>query len=209
MHALRTIAICLAVGTAYPVLADPAAEFTAAFNGYREAVDASEFRKAAEYAEKARQLGEEVYPDDVKVQATLAWNHGFALSKAYYKVKAYETLKEARTLMAQAFGGDYEHLVQVETLLLNNAPEAAARRHLSELLKLARRHYDEDSDSDGGTETDGGQPGLVGPAREGLARRGRGRRLRNWASPSDRRRRSSGSARSSSATTSTGTRPRR
>ena len=180
MHALRTIAICLAFGSAHCVFADAQAEFTAAFNSYRDAMDASEFAQAAEHAENARQLGEEVYPDDAKLRATLAWNHGYALSKAYFKIRAYETLKEARTLMSQAFGRDYEHLVQVETLLLNNAPEAAARRHLSQLLKLARRHYAEDSDLMAGLKLMAGSQvwwdprakGLLGDAAETFARLG-------------------------------------
>ena len=180
MHALRTIAICLAFGSAHCVFADAQAEFTAAFNSYRDAMDASEFAQAAEHAENARQLGEEIYPDDAKLRATLAWNHGYALSKAYFKIRAYETLKEARTLMSQAFGRDYEHLVQVETLLLNNAPEAAARRHLSQLLKLARRHYEEDSDLMAGLKLMGGSQvwwdprakGLLGEAAETFARLG-------------------------------------
>ncbi len=38
MHALRTLAISVALAVAYPILADPQVEFTVAFNGYRDAM---------------------------------------------------------------------------------------------------------------------------------------------------------------------------
>lgn len=168
MHALRTIAICLACCSAPSVFADSQAEFTAAFHGYREAVAASEYGKAVEYAEKARQLGKRAFPDDARLQATLALNHGFALSKNNSNTQAYETLKEAREFVSQAFGRDSEYLVQVETLLLNNAPDGSARRHLTELLKAARRHYAEDSDLMAGLKLIGGSKVWWDPRAKGL-----------------------------------------
>ena len=178
---LRTFAVCAALALAVPGNADPHAEFTAAFEAYREAMDESEYGKAVEYAEKARQLGETVFPDDAKLRATLAWNHGFALSRTYSGNPAtYPILKEARKLMSQAFGRDSEHLVRVEALLLNSAPDATARRHLTELLKLARRHYPEDSDLLAGIKLMGGSQvwwdprakGLLGEAAETFGRLG-------------------------------------
>ena len=146
MRTVPIFAVCVGLTLSRPGVGDPAADFAVSFNAYRAAMEESRYTEAVAHAEKARDLGEAAFPGDDKVRATLAWNHGFALSKAYSKGPAYRVLKEARELMEQAFGRDYEHLVQVETLLLNNAPDSAARRHLTELLKLARRHHAEDSD---------------------------------------------------------------
>ena len=63
------------------------------------------------------------------------------------KNAAYPVLKEARKLVVQAFGREAERLFQLEVSLFNNAPRSAASRHLTSVLKLARLHYQEDSES--------------------------------------------------------------
>lgn len=168
MRVLPAFATCLSLMVAHLAVADAQTEFSESFKAYREAMAASEYPKAVEHAEKARQLGEEVHPDDAKLRATLALNHGFALSKAYSSTQAYETLKEARELVSQAFGRDSQLLVQVETLLLNNAPDGSARRHLTELLKAARQHYAEDSDLMAGLKLMGGSQVWWDPRAKGL-----------------------------------------
>ena len=127
--------------------ADPQVEFTVAYNAYREAMEASQYAAAVMHAEEARALGEQVFADNDEVMATLALNHGLALSKAGAKSAAYPVLKEARKLVAQAFGHDSERLFQLELALFDNAPQDAASWHLTSMLKLARLHHREDSES--------------------------------------------------------------
>ena len=144
--AIRALAICVGLTATPAAVADPQAEFTAAFKAYREAMEASAYFEAAEHAEKARHLGEEVYADDIKVRATLAFNHGYALAMAGFSNPAYRELKEARKLMRRAYGADSAELLQVEMSLLNTVPDDDARRQLNRMLKLTARHYAEDSE---------------------------------------------------------------
>jgi len=126
---------------------DPHVEFTVAYNAYREAMEASQYPTAVLHAEQARELGEQVFADNDEVMATLALNHGLALSRAGLKNAAYRVLKEARKRVVQAFGGESERLFQLEMSLFNSAPRDAASRHLTSVLKLARLHYPEGSES--------------------------------------------------------------
>ena len=143
---LRTFAICAALALAVPGMADPNAEFTAAFEAYREAMESARDLAAVGHAEKARRLGDEIYADDVEVRAALAYNHGHAQAMWGMNSPAYGTLKEASKLMRQAHGPNSEEVLQVETALLKTAPDHAARRHLTRVLKHARQHYPGDSD---------------------------------------------------------------
>ena len=126
---------------------DPQVEFTVAYKAYREAMEASQFSAAVLYADQARELGEQVFADNDEVMATLALNHGLALSRAGLKSAAYTALKDARKLVVQAFGRESAHLLQLEMSSFSNAPREAAAWHLTNLLKLARLHYPEDSES--------------------------------------------------------------
>ena len=126
---------------------DPRVELTAAYNAYREAMEASQYATAALHAEQARALGEQVLADNDEVRATLALNHGLALSKAGSQSAAYTVLKEARKPVEQAFGRESERFLQLEVSLLTNAPRDAASRHLTSVLKLARLHYPADSEA--------------------------------------------------------------
>ena len=126
---------------------DPHVEFTAAYNAYREAMEASQYATAALHAEQARALGEQVFADNDEVRATLALNHGLALSKAGSQSAAYTVLKEVRKPVEQAFGRESERFLQLEMTMFSNAPREAASRHLTSVLKLARLHYPEDGES--------------------------------------------------------------
>ena len=126
---------------------DPHVEFTTAYNAYREAMEASQYATAVLHAEQARALGEQVFADNDEVRATLALNHGLALSEAGLKSAAYTVLKEARQPVEQVFGRESERFFQLEMTLFSNAPRDAASRHLTSMLKLARLHYPEDSES--------------------------------------------------------------
>ena len=126
---------------------DPQVEFTVVYEAYREAMEASQFATAVLYAEQARELGEQVFADNDEVMATLALNHGLALSEAGLKSAAYTVLKDARKLVVQAFGRESPSLLQLEMSSFSNAPREAAPWHLTNMLKLARQHYPEDSES--------------------------------------------------------------
>ena len=130
-----------------PAETNPHVEFTAAYNAYREAMEASQYATAVLHAEQARALGEQVFADNDEVMATLALNHGLALSEAGLKGAAYTVLKEARQPVEQVFGRESDHFFQLEMSLFSNAPREAASRHLTSVLKLARLHYPEDSES--------------------------------------------------------------
>ena len=153
---LWTFAICAVLALSVPVNADPNAEFTAAYEAYREAMESSRYFAAVGHAEKARRLGEEIYADDIEVRATLAFNHGHAQAVWGAKSRAYTTLKEASKLMRQAHGRNSKEVLQVETALLETAPDHAARRQLTQVLKLARQHYPDDSDLMAETKLTGG-----------------------------------------------------
>ena len=127
-----TFAICAALALSVPVNADPNAEFTAAYEAYREAMESSRYFAAVGHAEEARRLGEEIYADDIEVRATLAFNHGHAQAVWGAKSRAYTTLKEASKLMRQAHGRNSKEVLQVETALLETAPDHAARRQLTQ-----------------------------------------------------------------------------
>ena len=122
-------------------------ELTVAYNAYREAMEASQYHTAVVHAERARGLGEQIFADNDELMATLALNHGLALSKAGLKNAAYAVLKEARKLVVQAFGRESERLFELEISLFSNAPRNAASRHMTRMLKLARLHYGGDSKS--------------------------------------------------------------
>ena len=179
--AIRALAICVGLTATPAAIADPQAEFAAAFKAYQEAMEASAYFEAAGHAEKARRLGEEVYADDIKVRATLAFNHGYALAMAGLSNPAYRELKEARKLMRRAYGSDSPELLQVEMSLLNTVPDDAARRQLNRMLKLTARHYAEDSEIMAEVKLNGGMrvwwspraERLLGEAAETFGRLGR------------------------------------
>ena len=152
---LRTLSVWAVLALTVPGIADPNAEFKEAFEAYREAMESARYLAAVGHAEKARRLGDEIYADDVKVRATLAFNHGHAQA-TWGMSGAYDTLKEASKLMRQAYGPDSKEALQVETALLKAAPDHAARRQLTRVLKLARQHYDDDSDLMAETKLTGG-----------------------------------------------------
>ena len=131
---------------AHTAVADPNAEFTAAFTAYHDAMEASHYVEAVAHAEKARELGEEIY-DDAKVTATLAFNHGYALAMLGVNRQATRVLKETRKLMRRAYGPDSPQLFRVEMVLLNVVPEDEARGQLTRVMKLASRHLAEDGES--------------------------------------------------------------
>ena len=164
----RALAIGVGLTLALPGIADPQAEFTVAFKAYQEAMEASAYVVAAGHAEKARRLGEQVYPDDIKVQATLAFNHGYALAMTGFRNPAYRELKEARKLMRRAYGSDSAELLQVEMSLLNTVPDEHARRQLDRVLKLTALHYPEDSEVMAEVKLNGGMQVWWSPRAERL-----------------------------------------
>lgn len=168
MGTLRTFAICVGMTLTVNGGADPAAEFAAAFKAYREAVEASAYLEAAGHAEKARRLGEELYAEDIKVRATLAFNHGHALAMTGLRNPAYRELKEARKLMRRAYGSDSAELLPVEMSLLNTVPDEEARRQLSRVLKLTERHYPADSEILAEVKLNGGMQVWWSPRAETL-----------------------------------------
>ena len=147
MHTLRTIAVCVGLTFALTGVADPTAEFSESFKAYHDAMERSYYAEAVGHAEKARQLGEEIYADDAKVIATLAYNHGYALAMLGVNHQATGVLKETRKLMREAYGADSPQLFRVEMTLLNTVLENDARRQLTRVLKLARGHLDEDGEA--------------------------------------------------------------
>ena len=168
MGRCRALAICVGLTAAPAAIADSQVEFTAAFKAYQEAMAASDYLVAAGHAEKARRLGEEVYPGDIKVRATLAFNHGYALAMTGFRTPAYRELKEARKLTRRAYGPDAAELLQVDMSLLNTVPQDGARRQLSRMLKLAERHYPDDSETMAEVKLNGGMQVWWSPRAERL-----------------------------------------
>lgn len=182
--AMRTVsifAICVGLTLARLVIADTNAEFTAAFTAYHDAMEGSHYEEAVAHAEKARQLGEEIYPDEAKVIATLAFNHGYALARSGMDYQAYGVLKETRKLMRRAYGPDSAQLFRVEMALLNTVPEDNAGGQLTRVMKLANRHLAEDGESMAELKLNGGMrvwwdrraERLLGEAAETFARLGK------------------------------------
>lgn len=183
---LRTFAICTALALTVPGMADPNAEFAAAFTAYRETMEASRYLEAVAHAEKAREVGEEIYADDAKVIATLAYNHGYALAMLGASRPAYRVLKEARKLMSRAYGPDSVQVFRVEMSMLNTVSpntvaQGEAKGQLTRVLKMARRHHAEDSELmaelklNGGMRVwwDGRAPDLLNEAAETFGRLGK------------------------------------
>jgi len=193
---LRTLAICAFLALTTPVIADPNAEFAAAFTAYRETMEASRYIEAVAHAEKARELGEEIYADDAKVIATLAFNHGYALAMLGVSRQAQRVLKDARKLMVRAYGPDSVQVFRVEMSLLNtvspdSVAQGEAKGQLTRVLKMARRHHAEDSEVIAELKLNGGMrvwwdrraPDLLNEAAETFARLGktdRQARARFW-----------------------------
>ncbi|MDE0443425.1 MAG: hypothetical protein OXL38_15060 [Gammaproteobacteria bacterium] len=193
---LPTFAICAALALAVPAMADPNAEFAAAFTAYRETMEASRYIEAVAHAEKARELGEEIYADDAKVIATLAYNHGYALAMMGASRPAYRVLKEARKLMGRAYGPDSVQVFRVEMSMLNtvspdSVAQGEAKGQLTRVLKMARRHHAEDSEVMAELKLNGGMrvwwdrraPDLLNEAAETFERLGktdREARARFW-----------------------------
>lgn len=125
-------------------------------------------------------LGKEIYADDAKVIATLAFNHGYALAMLGVNRHASRVLKETRKLMRRAYGTDSAQLFRVEMSLLNTVPEDDARGQLTRVLKMARRHLAEDGEAMAELKLNGGMrvwwdrraEGLLGEAAETFSRLG-------------------------------------
>ena len=175
------IAICVSLTLARPGVADPGADFQTAFAAYKDAMERSHYVEAVAHAEKARALAKEVYPDDERVWATLAYNHGEALAKMRANRQAHSVLKEARKLARRAHGPDSAQVFRVEMMLLNTAPDDAVRAQLTRVLKLARQHLAEDSEAIAELKLIGGMrvwwdrrsADLLGEAAETFARLGK------------------------------------
>ena len=190
--AIAGCALVLSVGAAADTEqdADPNAEFTAAFTAYHTAMERSHYVEAVAHAEKARELGEEIY-DDARVTATLAFNHGYALAMMGVNRQATRVLKETRKLMRRAYGPDSPQLFRVEMALLNTIGEDEASGQLTRVMKLAGAHLDEDGESMAELKLNGGMRfwwhprarGFLGEAAETFARLGkteREARARFW-----------------------------
>lgn len=134
---LASCTFALVVGAAG---ADDRQDFKAAYSAYREAIAASRYGDALGHAVQARELGESLYPDDLRKTATLVFNHGAVLGKLTRHGEAYPILKRARKLMRQAFGEDAPEMLNVELALLDSAPVSSVRRVMNETLKLADVH---------------------------------------------------------------------
>lgn len=181
MHALRILAICVGLTITSTGIANPNAEFTEAFKAYQDAMERSNYAEAVAHAEKARELGKEIYADDAKVIATLAYNHGYALAMLGVNHQATGVLKETRKLMRQAYGADSPQLFRVEMTLLNTVPDDDAAPQLTRVLKLARGHLAEDGEAMAQLKLNGGErvwwhrqaEGLLGEAAATFARLGK------------------------------------
>ena len=181
MPSLRILAICVGLTITSTGVADPNAEFTEAFKAYHDTMERSHYAEAVGHAEKARRLAEEIYADDAKVIATLAYNHGYALAMLGMNHQASEVLNETRKLMRKAYGADSPQLFRVEMTLLNTVLEVDARSQLTRVLKLAREHLDEDGEAMAELKLTGGvrvwwdrrAESLLGEAAATFARLGR------------------------------------
>lgn len=191
MPTVRVLALCAGLTFTLAGIADPNAEFTVAFEAYHDAMEGSHFAEAVEHAENARRLGEEIYADDAKAIATLAFNHGYALAMSGMNYQATDVLKETRKLMRRAYGPDSPQLFRVEMALMNTVSENDAPGQLTRVLKLARRHLAEDGEAMAELKLNGGigawwdrrAEGLLGEAAETFARLGkteREARARFW-----------------------------
>jgi len=196
MRIVQTFTICIGLVLATAVVADPNAEFAVAFTSYQEAMEASSYMEAVAHAEKARELGEEIYADDAKVIATLAYNHGYALAMFGVSRQAFQVLKEARKLMSRAYGPDSVQVFRVEMSMLNtvspnSVAQGEAKGQLTRVLKMARRYHAEDSELMAELKLNGGMrvwwdrraPDLLNEAAETFAQLGktdREARARFW-----------------------------
>ena len=115
-------------------------DFRAAYEAYLAASSDGRHGEAATHAEQAKRLGETLFAGDGRRLATLAYNHGHALSKASRYGDAYDVLKDARKLMRDAHGEDAPELAQVEIALVTAAPLSAVRKHLRRAERIARLH---------------------------------------------------------------------
>ena len=92
VRVLPAFATCLTLMVAHFAVADAQTEFTEAFKAYHDAMEQSYYAEAVGHAEKARRLAEEIYADDAKAIATLAYNHGYALAVLGMNHQASEIL---------------------------------------------------------------------------------------------------------------------
>lgn len=181
MGALTAFAAGLSLMVAHLAVADAQTEFAESFKAYHDAMERSYFAEAVAHAEKARRLGEEIYAEDAKVVATLAFNHGYALAMLGVNRQATDVLKDTRKLMRRAYGADSPELFRVEMVLLNTVPEGDGRAQLTRILKLARRHLAEDGEAMAELKLNGGMrvwwdrraEGLLGEAAATFARLGK------------------------------------
>ena len=133
----------VAVGFAAATVASFAAaedDFRAAYEAYVAASADGRHGDAAAHAEQAKRLGETFFADDERRLATLAFNHGYALSKARRYGDAYDVLKNARKRMRDAYGEDAPELAQVEIALVTAAPSPAVRKHVRRAERITRLH---------------------------------------------------------------------
>lgn len=139
----RALAVLLFVSTA-----DAATEqdFNTSYKAYRDAAAAQRVDKAAEHAAETRRLGEELYADDPQRMAILAFNHGIAFARAKRGEEALRVLKEARELVAQAFGEDAEQLMQIDVAVLDVVPRARAGFYMRKAIDRALERHPENSD---------------------------------------------------------------
>ena len=115
-------------------------DFHVAYEAYQAASAEGRHAEAATHAEQAKRLGETLFVGDARRLATLAFNHGYALSKTRRHDDAYDVLEDARKLMRDAYGQDAPEIAQVEIALVAAAPASAVRKHLRRAERIAGLH---------------------------------------------------------------------
>ena len=129
--------------------ADDAAAFNTAYSAYQNFVAKEDYTHAMPEAKTAYEIGRQIYGEDHKNTAVLAYNYGQMLLEVGNDDEASVVLQEAVILYKAAYGKDSAELIPV-LMDLGHASVQTFRttrqkKYYDRALKLARKHYGPES----------------------------------------------------------------
>jgi TonB family protein len=130
-----------------PVTAEQRAEFADAYHTYQKLSGEGKTAESLPYAQRAYELGEQIYGDDHANTAALALNLGDALDKVGRRKDAIEVLDKAVTLYKRVYGDNARELIDPLMARGNAAGAWNAKEKVEfydDALTIARLHVNAD-----------------------------------------------------------------
>ena len=133
---------------------DPRDEFRRAYENYSASAEAGKYRDARKHAQRAYELGEQLFAEDSEELAALSYNYGQmsligAGRRTEERAVAAEILAEALSRFETVYGKQAPDLIPVlmdlGTARADFGSAGPQRRQYDRALKIAASHYGKDS----------------------------------------------------------------